>query len=336
MMPDPIRTMVVGVASMDDQDPRTPGGADPVLGPAVRLAAALGAELHVVHAFEVPEELSWAAGGRGSRPAGEVRAAPWITELTERLQLQAAFLPGGAAARCRAVEGPAAEVLCRTAAEVGAGLIIVGASRRGRAWSGILGSTAGQVVAASAVPVLVVHRPFVVRPGRVLLTSDLSTSTLDVLRRGIEAARLVNGPAPRMRCLHVVDLDPLIAPPAADEVLEVIAAARLDRSLGDAGLGPAVLERRVRVGDAAREIAREASEWGAELLVVGTGGHAGAEPRRVGHVATAAIRGAACNVLVIPAGAPGPAEPASPAARLQLRSGARGVAASARMLASTS
>jgi nucleotide-binding universal stress UspA family protein len=144
-----------------------------------------------------------------------------------------------------------------------------------------------------------------------------------------EAARLVEGSTPEMRCLHVVDLDPLIAPPAADDVLEAIAAARLDRSLGDAGFGPVLVERRVRIGDAAREIAREASEWGAELLVVGMGGHAGAEPRRVGHVATAAIRGTACNVLVIPACAPGSAEQARPGSLLQVHSGARAAMAAA-------
>ena len=56
-MSNSIRTIVVGVASMDDQDPRTPGDADPVLGPAVKLAAALGAELRAVHAFEIPADL---------------------------------------------------------------------------------------------------------------------------------------------------------------------------------------------------------------------------------------------------------------------------------------
>jgi nucleotide-binding universal stress UspA family protein len=189
----------------------------------------------------------------------------------------------------------------------------VGASRRGRAWSGILGSTAAQVLVASTIPVLVVHRPLARLPRRVLLASDLSASASEVVRRGIEAARMVTGDASELRCLHVVDLDPLVAPPAADEVLEAIASARLDRSLDEAGFDRTVVERRVRVGDAAGEITREAQEWGAELLVLGTRRDAGADPRRVGHVAIAAVRGASCNVLVLPAST-ARSEEAAPAA----------------------
>lgn len=302
-MPNPIRTIVVGVAGLDAQDPRTPGGADPVLGPAVRLASALGARLYAVHAFEVPAELHCLPEGVGEPGVRAGEGGTYVLDLQARLERQLASIPGGGAARCLAVEGSAAEVLCRTAAEVGAQLLVVGASRRGRTWSGILGSTASDVITASEITVLVVHRPFAKLPGRVLLTSDLSPSATDVLRQGIEAARQVNGGAPELRCLHVVDLDPLIAPPADDRVLEAVAGARLDRSLDEAGFGADVVERRVRVGEAAREITWEASEWGAELLVVGTHGHAGDEPRRIGHVAMAAVRGVSCNVLAIPASA---------------------------------
>lgn len=302
-----IRTIVVGVAGLDDQDPRTPGGADPVLGPAVRLATELGAELHAVHAFEVPEELACAGGEGGSLIGGGADPAAWESALEERLERQLAGVPGGDAVHCWAVQGCAADALCRTAAEVDADLLVVGASRRGRAWAGILGSTAGLVIAASAIPVLVVHRPFARGPGRVLLTSDLSSPPEDAVRRAIAAVRQLSGGQAELRCLHVVDLDPMIAPPAAEGVLESVALARLDRDLSDAGLGPGLLERRVRVGDAGREIAREASEWGAELLVVGMRAHS-TPGRSAGRVATAAVRDASCNVLVVPpAGARWPA-----------------------------
>jgi nucleotide-binding universal stress UspA family protein len=321
-MSDPIRTIVVGVASMDDQDPRTPGDADPVLGPAVRLAAALGAELHAVHAYEVPGELLFTGPGGGWSPGAAARPASPEAELEARMERQLAAIPGGDAVHCRAVQGSAADALCRAAAQVDADLLVVGASRRGRAWAGILGSTASRVIAAAAIPVLVVHRPFARRPGRVLLTSDLSASGRHVLRRGAETARLVNGGVPELRCVHVVDLDTLIAPPAADGVLEAAASAMLARGLDEAGFVPGAVERRVRVGDAAREINREALEWGAELLVVGTHGHAGAEPLRIGHVAMATVRGASCNVLVIPAGTAGAASQASPWSDARSASGA--------------
>lgn len=58
-------------------------------------------------------------------------------------------------------------------------------------------------------------------------------------------------------------------------MLKSIAGARLERNLSDAGLDGGCVERRVRVGDAAREITREVSEQGAEPLVAGAHGHPG-------------------------------------------------------------
>src|SRR5690606_20337011 len=46
-MKTPIRSIVVGVAEVQEEDPH--------LAPAVRLAEALGATLHVVHAFTLPD-----------------------------------------------------------------------------------------------------------------------------------------------------------------------------------------------------------------------------------------------------------------------------------------
>lgn len=301
-MPNSIRKIVVGVASMDDQDPRTPGDADPVLGPAVQLAAALGAELRAVHAFEIPADLSWALAA-GAEPSGGAPAdAAWVyaAELEERLKRQLAAIPGGDAVHCHVVEGSAADVLCRTADEVGADLLVVGASRRGRQWSGILGSTASQVMAESRLPVLVVHRPFEGDIRQVLLTCDLSECGSDVLRRGAAAVRSLTRGEPELRCLHVVQFDPLLPLPIPADAAETLAREDVGRCLADAGLQPPAAQPVVRIGDAAREIAYEASEWGADLLVVGTHAKPGPEQHPVGRVAMGAVRGAPCNVLAVP------------------------------------
>ncbi|HYR11578.1 MAG TPA: universal stress protein [Longimicrobium sp.] len=301
-MSSSIRTIVVGVAGMDDQDPRTPGGADPVLGPAVKLAAALGAELHAVHAFEIPKDLSWVLTAGEASAKGSPGDAAWVyaAELEERLERQLAAIPGGDAVHCRAVEGSAADVVCRTAEEVEAELLVAGASRRGRQWSGILGSTASQLMAESRLPLLIVHRPFEGAVRRVLLTCDVSECASDVLRRGAAAARALTRGAAEMRCLHVVQLDPLFPLPLPAEAAETLAREALDRCLADAGLEPATVEACVRIGDPAREIAYEASEWHADLLVVGTHAKTGLEEHPVGRVAIGAVRGAPCNVLAIP------------------------------------
>jgi nucleotide-binding universal stress UspA family protein len=301
-MSSSIRTIVVGVASMDDQDPRTPGDADPVVGPAVQLAAALGAELHAVHAFEIPADLSWAlpAGGEPSKGAPENAAWVYSVELQARLERQLAAIPGGEAVHCHAVEGSAADVLCRTAEKVQAELLVAGASRRGRQWSGILGSTASQLMAESRLPLLIVHRPFEGAIRRVLLTCDVSECAPGVLWRGAATARALTRGEPELRCLHVVQFDPLLPLPLPEEAAGILAREELDRCLADAGMEPGTAEARVRIGDAAREIAYEASEWRADLLVVGTHAKPGPEEHPVGRVAIGAVRGAPCNVLAIP------------------------------------
>lgn len=287
-----IRTIVVGVARPDDPDPRAgEGSADPVLAPAVRLALSLGAELHVVHAFELPGEPAGAGGA--------MRALRLAEEVEERLEARLASLPGGDGACCRAVEGPAAPRLCAVADEVEADLLVVGASRRGQACGGVLGRTAGQVLARSPLPVLVVHRPFgAVR--RVLLTTDLTAAGADALRRATGLVSALCGPgAPELRCLHVVELGTL--PPGRIPALERAGSERLASFLAASSPGGVPVDARVRVGDPAREIAREAAEWGADLVVVATHAHPEQGRRPLGRVAYAAVRGAPCNVLAVPA-----------------------------------
>lgn len=295
-----IRTLVVGVAALDDQDPR-PGGtdADPVMAPAARLAAALGAALHVVHAYESPAVAPGANPAPGGWAADRVRAA-----VEARLAAQVAALAPRAAIRCHAAEGPTAPTLVRLAGALKADLLVVGASRRGQAWRGILGSTASQVLAESPVPVLVMTRPLASPVRRVLLTAELGGDAEAALRRGLDAAAsLAAGAAPEVRCLHVVESDPLVPAPCDPAVLESFAAGRLAEMLSRL---PGAVSSRVRTGDPAREIAREAGEWEADLLVLATHAH----PERTGHVlgrvAFAAIRGSPCPVLAIPADAPCP------------------------------
>lgn len=57
----------------------------------------------------------------------------------------------------------------------------------------------------------------------------------------------------------------------------------------------------MRLGDPAREIAAEAREWDADLLVLGTHARSGAARVLLGSVAEGALRSARCSVLVVPA-----------------------------------
>lgn len=310
-MRKPIGTVVVGVASLDDQDPHPRGEArDPVLAPAVALADRLGAGIHVVHAFELPSHLAaaWRGGAAddGSSPAARYRA-----RMDEGLEHQAADLSCAGGIRCHAREGPGDERLCELAAEVEADLLVVGASRRGRYWQGILGSTAERVLAHAPAPVLILRQPVAEVADRVLLTTDLAEGSAALHRRALEmVAALLPDQVPRFRCLHVVSYDPMLPPPLPSEALVEGARAELERLVADCTQGGQWIDARVRIGDPGREIAHEASAWGADLLVVGTHG----DPRRAGapfgRVATAALRGSSCNVLALPTvlpARPGPA-----------------------------
>lgn len=293
-MAEPIRTIVLGVAALTGDDPR--GGAaheDPALASAANLARSLGAALHLVHAFEMPAPAT--AGIALPQPVDEVRDA-YAAALSLQVAAQASQW-AGLALRCHVVEKPAATAICDTADGVGAGLVVVGATRRGRAWRGIVGSTADGVVRASAVPVLVLHEPLKLPIRRVLLTTDLSEASVGLLARALETLGAIAAPAGRLELLLVVASDPLLPPPFAEEALARgageavrLIAARLGRPM----------ETRVRVGDTPLEIVREAGEWKADLLVLGTHGRSGFRPLWLGGTAASTLRAASCNVLMIP------------------------------------
>ncbi|HEX2202329.1 MAG TPA: universal stress protein [Longimicrobium sp.] len=306
-----IRDIVVGVAALGADDPATaPAGEDPVLAPAVELAARAGATLHVAHAFELPDSVLAAYGMQVPYvdPGLRDRCA---RDLEERLaRLVARF--EGARIRCHVVEGSAGRALVDLAARLHAGLVVVGATRRGRVWRNLLGTTAERVVRTSEVPVLVMHQPFARPVRRLLLAADLSPECAGLLRRGVAAARALFGPALEMRGVVAVGFDPMVPPPPLDPAsLREAAAAELRRFLAPV-TGGARAGAAVRFGEPPREIVTEAEEWGADLVVMGTHGRSGFARFLLGSTAAATLRGAACNVLVVP-GAPARRPAAAPA-----------------------
>lgn len=306
-----IRNIVVGVAALGADDPATPrAGEDPVLEPAVELAARTGATLHVAHAFELPDPVLAAYGMQlpYHDPDLHERCA---RDLRERLaRLVARF--DGARVRCHVVEGSAGRALVELAARVEAELVVVGATRRGRLWRNLLGTTAERVVRTAEVPVLVVHQPFAHPVRKLLLATDLSAASGALLDRGAEAAAALFGPALERRGVLVVAFDTMVPPPLSSDAVREMAAVALRRFL-DARPWGAQAGTAVRVGEPAREIVVEAQEWGADLIVLGTHGRSGFARFLLGSTAAATLRGAACNVLVVP-GAPARRPAEAPAA----------------------
>jgi universal stress protein E len=255
-----IRTIVVGVAEMQPQDPTlAPPGEDPVLAPAAALAERLGARLYAVHALERPHSA------------------------------------------CECVSGDAALQLCAFSEKVGADLLVVGATRRDGIWHNFLGSTAERVLQRSTIPVLVVRHPFRHAVRRVLLTTDLSEFGPALHEAALDAVeRLLGSESYEPRTLLVCWYDSAAAAHVSQEFMNAAATRRLHEFLDERQRRAYPIAGKVRIGNPSTEILREAGEWKADLLVLGTHGRWNGSTARFGSTAAAVLRGSSCNVLVIP------------------------------------
>jgi nucleotide-binding universal stress UspA family protein len=286
-MHERVRSVVVGIAEIADGDPN--------LAPAAELADALGATLHLVHAFPAPDPVLSALASDSSdleRRRSEIRS---------RLETQAGELGAGSSIVSHAVPGSAADAILDVAQQEGAGLVVVGATQQGALASAVVGTTAQRVLRASPVPVLVNRRPGHGPPRRVLLTTDLSKLSAAVHERGLALLTTLWGSrAMEVRSLFVAGDDVLLPPPVQQMAMRKQAEERLEAFLERIEFETSVVEGRVRLGLSAREILAEAEEWAADLLVLGTHGRVGISRFLIGSVAETALRKAPCDVLLIP------------------------------------
>lgn len=286
-----IRNIVVGVAATDMDDP--------LVELAVRIAESVGATLHLVHAFTLPEPML--------QPYAELE---WLnpenveqhrTALAQRLLERARRHSPAVPVHCHALAGPSATVLTMVAEETAADLVIVGATRRGTLSRTILGTTAQRVLRGTHVPTLVVREPFPTHVRRVLLTTDLSPLSAAVHARGAELAGRLFGGIEQLRSLLVVGYEVSAPPPLRTDLVHSAATAEMESFLAGCATPEMRFEPRVRIGEPSGEIVAEAAEWPADLLILGTHGRTGTQRFLLGSVAEATVRSALCSVLVIPA-----------------------------------
>ncbi|MQA91089.1 MAG: hypothetical protein GEU90_12765 [Gemmatimonas sp.] len=288
----PIRTIVAGIATVDETDP--------ALYSALHVAEHTGTMLHLIHAFEFPV-MAWEAYARmGMMPGSALDQ--YTQDLETRLELQAKEISPSARVRVEAIVGPPAPLILGAAAREQADLVVVGATRRGTFARAILGTTAQRVIRESRVPVLVVRNRAPQKISRVLLTTDLSEFSGDIHELGIDLVESLFGEdSPELRSLHVVwrpEEPPFF--PVHREYLDDVASRSLEAFIAQRRTRGRPVDPIVRHGDPANEITAEVADWRADLLVVGTHGRMGATRWLLGSVAESAIRGAETNVLVIP------------------------------------
>jgi universal stress protein A len=104
--------------------------------------------------------------------------------------------------------------------------------------------------------------------------------------------------------IYVVDPSTVAAPDGGIPASELIALAETDGKRVLAGFRPVMAGQSiplefVQVGTPASEIVKTATQWSADLIVIGSHGRGGLSRALLGSVAEAVMRHAPCPVLVI-------------------------------------
>lgn len=292
-MNKPIRTIVVGVGTVQQMDP--------VLPSAIGLARDVGARLHVVHAFDPPDSSAFAEGAALVN-LGALYRSQQIEGVAAALEEQCARFAGpGQDVRVETLIGSAHHRVAGFAGEVKADLLMIGATRRGRILRRLLGTTAERVLNQSTVPVLVMHQPFFHPVERVLLTTDLSEFSEGIHESACDAVESLFGASVQeYRSLMVLDYHLPPPAPLPGASIETLGSGELQRFLRARRPRSHPIEGLVRVGEPPTEINLEADSWRADLIVMGTHGRSGIARYFFGSVAAATVRDATRNVLVVP------------------------------------
>jgi nucleotide-binding universal stress UspA family protein len=282
-----IGTIVVGVDSVQ--------GTDPVLEPAVRFAERHGATVHVVHGFMLTDPLLDAYARAGY--LGDHTLTNFGQELGASLERLVSSIQTSTTIHARAVAGPPVAAIQEVVDEVGADLVVVGASRHGRFPLSLLGSTCRALARRSTVPVLVLRPDSSVEIVRVLAPTDLSEHSAAAFAWAQElAGGATHG---ELRAVLVIN-ESLMLLPLEQRLLDRVAQEEMDSFLGSRPREGLSATGTVRKGDPASEILAEAESWNADLVVVGTHARKGMERLLLGSVAESALKSAPCHVLVVP------------------------------------
>lgn len=299
-MPKPLKTLVIGTSLTEASDSVVRSGA--------ALARATGASPWLVHAY-LPLTLPPEAG----------LDARWIEEEEKRLRedliAQARRtglfeLQGFFPEQICLVIGPPHREIVDLARRVEAGLVVVGAAE---SHHGLLGSTADRVIRKTPCPVLAVRSEIAFIPTRVEIPVDLSPISAHTLGQGLDFLEQLGAPLAGTEVLFV--LNPFEMGGSihfTPEQIERFAAEELQRFLqasrpesGRPGL------TRVRTGYAREEILKTLAERRADLAVLGTHGRSGFERLMLGSVTQGVLKGATCNLLIVPAEAARPQDTAT-------------------------
>jgi len=264
-----------------------------------RLAALAGVPCQLIHAVRDAGAPLVAVSGRSD---------PQVLEM-QKLQLAVARQrvndAVGAAASDLARQrldvefGPAAVILQQALREQRAGLVVLGGKHHSTLERWLGGSTSLHVVRVAEVPVLITSgRPTAFR--RVLVAADLSEASGPTIGLAERFAKLVGA---ELRVLTVFEPLPDLSgvPPVDPNQYFALAQETLERDVWPLVKSPRV-EKFVRHGHVVETLTREAFDWKADVLVVGSHGKGWAQRVLLGSVTERLINNLPTTLLVAPVG----------------------------------
>lgn len=204
-------------------------------------------------------------------------------------------VPGHALERLSIRAGRAAVALRQAAAEVNAGLIVIGGKRHSilGEWAGR--STAMHLIRTTEVPVLLATSAQL--PRRVLVALDQSAATCPTL----EVAERYAAPlGAQLKVVSVVEPLPTIGevPPLDPEPYYQASQALIEKEVWPM-IAPDV-EKKISYGLASSAIIREAKAWNADLIIMGSHGKGWFERVLVGSVTERVVHELPASLLVVP------------------------------------
>jgi len=200
--------------------------------------------------------------------------------------------------------GHSAVVLQDVARERGAGLLVLGGKHHSALERWLGGSTTLNVVRSAEIPVLVTAgAPTAVR--RVLVAVDLSEAARPTIQLAKRFARLVGA---QLRVLSVLEPLPSLpdVPPMDPSSYYELSQDLLQREIWP--LVPTPVEKIVRHGMVVETLLREATDWSADVLVVGSHGKGWAQRILLGSVTERLINDLPTSLLVAPVAVRVPSE----------------------------
>jgi nucleotide-binding universal stress UspA family protein len=185
--------------------------------------------------------------------------------------------------------------LRQAAAELGAGLIVVGGKHHSRVGEWMGRSTAMDLIRTTEVPVLITTSAAL--PRRILVALDTSAATCATLEGAERYAELCGA---KLKVVSVVEPLPIVGdrPFLDPEPYYEASQALIEKDIWTM-VGPQV-EREIAFGVAPDTIVRVARAWSADLLVVGSHGKGWFERVLVGSVTERLVHALPTALIVIP------------------------------------